>query len=149
MDKTRGPRRCKLLAHQTPESCCYILQSSWLSKQPMDWGSREEHAAFFTVGPAIKHLASGLLIRWPKYDHRIQMSFLPGEDPDAGKRLKAKGERGGRGWDGWIAWPPNGHELERIPGASGGQGGLVCWMQFMGSQRVRQGWATEHHHHQH
>ena len=149
MDKTRWPMRCKLLAHQTPKSCCYVLQSSWRPKQLMDWGSREEHATLFSTVPSIKYLASGLLIRWLKYGQKIQMSLLTGEDPDAGKRLKAKGEEGGRGWDGWITWPPNGHELEQIPGEIGGQGSLVCCVQVMGLQRVRQDWATEHHHHQH
>ena len=108
-DKTRGPR-----GRQTQKGHCYILQSSWRSKQLTGWGSREEHATFFILVPAIQHLASGLPIRWPKYDQRIQMSLLTGEDPDAGKRLKAKGEKGGRGCDGWIAWPPSGHELERV-----------------------------------
>ena len=28
-----------------------------------------------------------------------------GKDPEAEKRLKAKGEESGRGWDGWIASP--------------------------------------------
>ena len=36
-----------------------------------------------------------------------------------------------------------GHEFEQAPGVGDGQGGLVCCMQSMGSQRVRQDQATE------
>ena len=32
-------------------------------------------------------------------------SWLIWKDPDAGKRLKARGEGDGRGWDGWMASP--------------------------------------------
>ena len=36
---------------------------------------------------------------------------------------------------------------EHTPGDGEGQGGLACFMQSMGSQRVRHHWATEQHHH--
>ena len=43
------------------------------------------------------------------------------------------------GWQHWL----DGHEFEQAPGIGDGQGGLVCCMQSMGSQRVRHNWATE------
>ena len=42
------------------------------------------------------------------------------------ERLRAKGERVDRGWDGWMASSINGLEFEQTPGASEGQGSLVC-----------------------
>ena len=37
----------------------------------------------------------------------------------------------------------DGCEFEQAPGVGDGQGGLVCCMQSMGSQRVRHNWVTE------
>jgi len=53
-------------------------------------------------------------------------SLLAGRDPDAGGRLKAKGEEGGRGWDGWIASPTQWTWIWASLGYNEGQGSLVC-----------------------
>ena len=37
----------------------------------------------------------------------------------------------------------NGHEFWWTSGVGDGQGGLVCWVRFMGLQRVGQDWVTE------
>ena len=54
------------------------------------------------------------------------MSWLIGQDPDAGKdwRQEEKGMTQDKmvGWHHWL----NGHELEQTPGAGEGQGSLVC-----------------------
>ena len=56
---------------------------------------------------------------------------------------KSEGRRrDDRGWGSWMASPTQGHEFEQVLGVGDGQGGLVC-LQAMGSQRVRQDWATE------
>ena len=65
-------------------------------------------------------------------------NWLTGKDPDAGERLKAKGEGGGRGWDGQIAqwtwiWANSGRWRSEKPGV----------LQSMGLQRVRHDPATE------
>ena len=62
------------------------------------------------------------------------------------ERLKAEGEGGDRGWDGWMASPT---PWTWVWASSGrwwwtGRPGVP---QSLGSQRVRQDWATEHHQH--
>ena len=60
---------------------------------------------------------------------------------DAGKDW---GQEKGMTEDEIIGWHHqlNGHEFEWTPWDSEGQGSLVCWSS-MGSQRVRNNWATE------
>ena len=41
----------------------------------------------------------------------------------------------------------NEHELGQTPGEGEGQGGLVCYMQSMASQRVGHDWVTEQQQH--
>ena len=69
-------------------------------------------------------------------------SQLIGNDPDAGKRLKAGGEGGDRGRDGWVASPS---QWTWVWANSGrywrtGKPGVL---QSMGSQRVGHNLATE------
>ena len=49
-------------------------------------------------------------------------------------------EEKGTGKDKMVGWHHqlNRHEFEQAPGDSEGQGSLVCCMQSMGSQKVRQ-----------
>ena len=60
------------------------------------------------------------------FGHLMWRAWLIGKDPDAGKdwRQEEKGETEDEmvGWHHWL----NGHEFEQTPGASEGQGGLVC-----------------------
>ena len=68
------------------------------------------------------------------------------EKPSCWKILKAKGERGGRGWDSCIAlltqwtwiWANSGRWWRTEK---------TGMLQSMGSQRVRQDWVMEQHHH--
>ena len=75
-------------------------------------------------------------ILWPP-DSKV---WLTGKDPDAGKRLKAEGDK--RGWDGWMAAPTR---WTWVWASSGGW----WWtrnpgmLQSMGLQKVGQDWATE------
>ena len=69
-------------------------------------------------------------------------NWLIWKDPDAGKDWRR--EKGTRedemvGWHHWL----NVHKSEQSLGVGDGQGGLVCCMQSMGSQRVEHDWATE------
>ena len=68
-------------------------------------------------------------------------SLLFGKYPDAGKdwRQEEKGMKEDEmaGWHHGL----DGCESEWTLGYGDGQGGLACW--FMGSQRVKHGWATE------
>ena len=67
-------------------------------------------------------------------------SWLTGKDPNVGKNWgqeeKEMIEDEMAGWHRRL----DGREFERTPGVGDGQGGML---QFMGSQRVRQNWATE------
>ena len=77
-------------------------------------------------------------ILWPP-DVKIQ---LFGKDPDAGKdwgQEKGKIEDEMDRWHHWL----NGHEFEETQGDNEGQGSLVCYIQFMGLQRIRHDLATE------
>ena len=67
-------------------------------------------------------------------------SWLIWKDPGKDWEQEEKGTTE----DEMVGWhhPLDGHEFEYTPGVGDGQGGLV---QSMGSQRVRQDWATELH----
>ena len=69
-------------------------------------------------------------------------SQLIGKDPDGWERLRAGREGGDRGWDGWIASPSQWTWVWVNSGSWWRTGGPAVW-QFVGSQRGRQGWATE------
>ena len=56
-----------------------------------------------------------------------------------GRRRRGTTEDEMVGWHHWL----NGHEFEQALGIGDGQGSLVCYIQSMGSQRVRYDWETE------
>ena len=56
-----------------------------------------------------------------------------------GRRRRGTTEDEMVGWHQWL----NGHEFEQALGIGDGQGSLVCYIQSMGSQRVRYDWETE------
>ena len=69
-------------------------------------------------------------ILWPSH----AKSWLIGKDPDAGRDWGQK-EKGMTkdemaGWHHWL----DGHKFEWTPGVGDGQGGLVCYLPFMGSK---------------
>ena len=69
-------------------------------------------------------------------------SWLIWKDPDVGncgQEEKGTTEDEMVGWHHWL----NVHGFGWTPGVGDGQGGLVCCMQSMGSQRVWHNWATE------
>ena len=68
--------------------------------------------------------------------------WLIGKDPDAGKRLKAGGERDDRGWDGWMASPTQ-WTWVWASSRSWWWTGKPDMLQSTGLQRVRYSWATE------
>ena len=76
-------------------------------------------------------------ILWPPHVKR----WLIGKDSDAGRdwgQEKGTTEDEMAGWHHWL----NGHEFEWTPGVGEGQGAPGV-LQFMGLQRVGQGWVTE------
>ena len=58
------------------------------------------------------------------------------------ERLKVGGDGDDRGWDGWMA-PPNQWTCVWVNSGSWWWTGRPGVLQFMGSQRVGHGWATE------
>ena len=58
------------------------------------------------------------------------------------ERLTAAGEGDDRGWDGWMAWPTQ-WTWVWVNSGSWWWTGRPGVLQSMGSQRVRQDWATE------
>ena len=76
-------------------------------------------------------------VLWPPH----AKSWVTGKDSDAGRdwgqEEKGTTEDEMAGWHHLL----DGRESEWTLGAGDGQGGLACW--FMGSQRVKHGWATE------
>ena len=70
-------------------------------------------------------------------------NWLICKDPDAGKDWGQ--EEKGTTEDEMVEWHHrlNGHGFGRTPGVGDEQGGLLCCVWFMGSQRVRHDWATE------
>ena len=77
-------------------------------------------------------------ILWPPH----VKSWLIWKDPDSGKDLRAGGEGDNRGWDGWMASPTQ-WTCIWVNSGSWWWTGRPGVLQFMGSQRVRQDWATE------
>ena len=69
-------------------------------------------------------------------------SWLTGKDPDAGKRLKARGEGNDRGWDGWMASSTR-WTWVWVDSGSWWWAGRPGMLWFMGLQRVGHDWATE------
>ena len=59
---------------------------------------------------------------------------------------ETEGRRRGQGWDGWLASPTQWTWIWASSGREWGTGKPGS-LQSMGSQRVGQDWATEHHHH--
>ena len=78
-------------------------------------------------------------VLWPPH----VKSWLIGKDSDAGRdwgqEEKGSTEDEMAGWHHWL----DGCESEWTLGDGDGQGGLVCSVRFMGSQRVGHNWATE------
>ena len=75
-------------------------------------------------------------VLWPPH----VKSWLIGKDPDAGSG--AGGEGDDRGWDGWMASPTQ-WTWVWVNSGSWWWTGRPGVLQFMGSQRVGQDWATE------
>ena len=77
-------------------------------------------------------------ILWPP----VAKIWLTGQDPEAekdwGPEEKEATEDEMVGWHHWL----DGHEFERAPGDSEGQGNLACCSPW-GLQRVRHDWASE------
>ena len=77
-------------------------------------------------------------VLWPPH----VKSWLIGKDSDAGRDWGAWGEGDDRGWDGWMAsltwWT-----WVSVNSGSWWWTGRLGVLQFIGSQRVRQDWATE------
>ena len=69
-------------------------------------------------------------------------SWLIGNNPDAGKRLKPGGEGDDRGWDGWMASPTQ-WTWVWVNSGNWWWTGRPGVLQSMVSQRVRHKWATE------
>ena len=69
------------------------------------------------------------------------MSWLIWKDPDAGKDWGQQ-EKGTRGWDSWMASPTQ-WTWVWVNSGSWWWTGRPGMLWFMGSQRVRQDWATE------
>ena len=69
-------------------------------------------------------------------------NWLTGKDSDAGKRLKAGGERDNRGWDDWMA-SPTWWTWVWVDSGSWWWTGRPGVLQLMGSQRVGHDWVTE------
>ena len=67
-------------------------------------------------------------------------SWLIRKDPDAGKDWRQEKGTAEDEMVGWYHWL-DGYELEWAPGASDGQGSLVCYSPW--GCRVRHNWATE------
>ena len=70
-------------------------------------------------------------------------SRLIGKDPDARKDWGQ--EEKGMTEDEMVGWHHrlDGHGLEQAPGDGEGLGSLVCYIQSIGSQRIRHDWVTE------
>ena len=68
--------------------------------------------------------------------HLIVKSLLTGKDTDAGKKVKAKGERGDRGWDGWMASLTQWIWIWANSWESGGQRSLACCSHGVAKSRT-------------
>ena len=77
-------------------------------------------------------------IFWPPDAKR----WLIWKDPECWERLKAGGEGDNRGWDGWMASPTQ-WTWVWVNSGSWWWTGRPGVLQFMGSQGVGHGWATE------
>jgi len=108
----------------------------------MDWF--DLHADKGTLKSFLQHHSSKASILQGISFFIVQLShpyMTTGKDSDAGKRLKAGGERDNRGWDDWMASPTR---LTGVWASSGswwltGKPGVL---QSMGSQRVGHNWTN-------
>ena len=76
-------------------------------------------------------------ILWPPDAKNCLIWKDPDAEKDWGWEEKGTTEDEMVGWHHWLC----GHEFEQAPGVGDGQGGLLCCC--IGSQRVRQDWASE------
>ena len=77
-----------------------------------------------------------LKLKLQYFGHLIVKSLLTEKDTDAGKKLKAKGERGDRGWDGWMASLTQWTWIEQTLGQSRGQRSLACCSHGVAKSRT-------------
>ena len=115
-----------------------LLRVPWTARRSNKSILKEISPEYSLEGLMLKLKLQYVATWWEKLTHQLWWW----ERPWCWERLKVGGEGDDRGWDGWMAWPT---QWKRVWVDSG------CWwwtgrpgvLQFMGSQRVRHGWATE------
>ena len=114
----------------------------WRRLLRVPWTARRSNQCILKeISPGISLEGMMLKLKLQYFGH-IMRSWLIGKDSDAGRDWGAGGEGDNRGWDGWMV------SLTRwmwvwVNSGSWWWTGRPGVLQFMGSQRVGQDWATE------